>query len=177
VRALLAMLAAVNPAAVALVLWPRERGPVGAVAAAITLGLVVVAAAASEPLLDALDVSEATFRVAAGVVVGLAGARWVVFGARTADIDTPPGSWRRVAVPLLIPALITPQLAMVAISTGADDGTAVATGTAAVALALAWVALVVAKRRRLGWVVATRFIGALGVVVAFALVVDGVKSV
>ena len=176
-RALLTMLAAVNPTAVAVVLWPRERGVFGAVAAAIALGIVAGAAAASEALLDALDVSEATFRVATGVVVGLAGAHRLVFGARPVDVDTPTGSWRRVAVPGLIPALITPQLVMAAISTGADDGTFTATWTAAVALALAWIAMVLTKQRRLGWLVGTRFFGALGIAVAFALVVDGVKSV
>jgi small neutral amino acid transporter SnatA (MarC family) len=171
------MLAAINPAAVAVILWPRERAVAGAVAAAITLGIVAALAAVSEPLLDALDVSEATFRVAAGVVVGLAGARWLVFGAHPVDVDTPPGSWRRVAVPGLIPALLTPQLVMAALSIGADDGTWVATWTAAVAVALAWIAMVVSKDRRLGWDVGTRFVGALGIAVAFALVVDGVKSV
>ena len=44
-------------------------------------------------------------------------------------------------------------------------------------LALAWIAAVVKKRRRLPWLVTVRFLGALGILVAFALVVDGVKSV
>lgn len=171
------MLAAVNPAAVALVLWPRERAAAVAIAAAVTWGLVLAAAGFSEPLLDVLDVSAATFRIAAGVVVGLAGARWLVFGASPVDVDTAPGTWQRIGVPLLIPALVTPQLAMVAISTGADDGTLVAAGTAAPALLLAWIAATVAKRRRVGWLVAVRSLGALGILVAFALVVDGVKSV
>ncbi len=176
-RPLLMMLAAVNPTAVAVVLWPRERGLVGAIAAAHALGMVAGAAAASDALLDALDVSEATFRVAPGGGVGRAGAHRLFFGARPVDVDTPRGSWRRVAVPGLIPALVTPQLVMAAISTGADDGTLTATWTAAVALALAWIAMVLTKQRRLGWLVGTRFLGALGIAVAFALVVDGVKSV
>jgi len=33
------------------------------------------------------------------------------------------------------------------------------------------------KRRRLGWTVGARFVGALGIAVAFSLVVDGVKTV
>jgi small neutral amino acid transporter SnatA (MarC family) len=177
VRALLAMLAAVNPAAVALALWPRERGPIAAAAAVITWALVLVAAAVSGPLLDALDVSAATFRIATGVVVGLAGARWLVFGASPVDVDTPAGTWKRLGVPLLIPVLVTPQLAMVSISTGADDGTLGAAWTAAIALALAGIAVVITKRRRLPWLVTVRFLGALGILVAFALVVDGVKSV
>jgi small neutral amino acid transporter SnatA (MarC family) len=176
-RSLLAMLAAVNPAAVALALWPRERGPVAAAAAVITWALVLAAGAASGPLLDALDVSAATFRIATGVVVGLAGARWLVFRVSPVDVDTPPGTWKRVGVPLLIPVLVTPQLAMVSISTGADDGTLGAAWTAAIVLALAWIAVVITKRHRLPWLVTARFLGALGILVAFALVVDGVKSV
>ena len=171
------MLAAVNPAAVALVLWPRERMAAVAIAVAVTWGLVLAAAGFSEPLLDLLDVSGATFRIATGVVVGLAGARWLVFGASPVDVDTAPGTWQRIGVPLLIPALVTPQLAMVAISTGADDGTIVAAATAAPALLLAGIAATVVKRRRVGWLVAVRSLGALGILVAFALVVDGVKSV
>ena len=171
------MLAAVNPAAVALVLWPRERAAAVAIAAAVTWGLVLAAAGFSEPLLDLLDVSAATFRIATGVVVGLAGARWLVFGASPVDVDTAPGTWQRIGVPLLIPALVTPQLAMVAISTGADDGMLVAASTAAPALLLAGIAATVVKRRRVGWLVAVRFLGALGILGAFALVVDGVKSV
>jgi small neutral amino acid transporter SnatA (MarC family) len=171
------MLAAVNPVAVALLLWPRERASVAAVAVAIAWGLVLAAAAGSEFLLDLLDVSEATFRIAAGVVLGLAGARWLLVGVSRTDVDTPPSTWRRVGVPLLIPALITPQLAMVAISIGADDGVLVAAGTSALALLLAWLAMTLRKRRRLGWVVGARFVGALGIAVAFSLVVDGVKSV
>jgi hypothetical protein len=93
------------------------------------------------------------------------------------DVDVPAGSWGPVGVPLLIPALVTPQLAMVAISTGADDGTLVSAWTAAVVLLLACGAAAMTKRRRLGWLVGARFIGALGILVAFALVVDGVKSV
>jgi small neutral amino acid transporter SnatA (MarC family) len=171
------MLAAVNSAAIAVLLWPRERSATTVVAAAITWVFVLAVAAGSEFMLDVLDVSEATFRVAAGVVIGLAGARWLVFGASAVHVDTPSGSWRRVGVPLLIPALVTPQLAMAAISIGADDGVLVAAWTSAVSLALAWLAATMTKRHRLGWVVGVRFLGALGVAVAFALVVDGVKSV
>jgi small neutral amino acid transporter SnatA (MarC family) len=171
------MLAAVNPLATTLLLWPRERASVVAVAVGIAWALVLAGAAASEFLLDLLDVSEATFRIAAGVVLGLAGARWLLVGVSATDVDTPPGTWRRVGVPLLIPALITPQLAMVAISVGADDGVLVAAGTSALALALAWGAMTLGKRRRLGWAVGARFVGALGIAVAFSLVVDGVKSV
>jgi small neutral amino acid transporter SnatA (MarC family) len=171
------MFAAVNPTAVGLLVWPRERASVAAVAIGLAWGLVLAGAAASEFLLDLLDVSEATFRIAAGVVLGLAGARWLLVGVSPTDVDTPAGTWRRVGVPLLIPVLITPQLAMVTISTGADHGVLVAAGTSALALAVTWLAMTLRKRRRWAWAVGARFLGALGIAVAFALVVDGVKSV
>jgi small neutral amino acid transporter SnatA (MarC family) len=177
VRHLLELLAAVNPPAVAVALWPREHRSTAALAAGLTWLLGVAAAALSGPILDALDVSAATFRVATGIVIGLAAARWLFFGASAADVDTAPRGWRRVAIPLLIPTLVSPQLAMAAISNGADEGVLVVAWTAAVSLALAWLAATVAKRRRTPWSAATRFVGALGIAVAFALVVDGVKSV
>ena len=171
------MFAAVNPTAVALLVWPRERASVAAVAVGLAWGLVLAGAAASEFVLDLLDVSAATFRIAAGVVLGLAGARWLLVGVSPSDVDTPAGTWHRVGVPLLIPVLITPQLAMVTISTGADDGVVVAAGTSALALGVTWLAMTLRKRRRWAWAVGARFLGALGIAVAFALVVDGVKSV
>ena len=80
VRALLALFAAVNPLAVAVALWPRERRATMAVAAAIACAGAIVGAAVSGPILDALDVTPGTFRVAAGLVLGLAGARWLIVG-------------------------------------------------------------------------------------------------
>ena len=175
-RALLAFIAAVNPAAVAVAVGPRSSRTLVAAAAAVTFALALVAAAGSEGVLDALDVTPETFRVAAAVVLGLTGARWLVLGPRPVAVDPPTEGWRAVAVPLLIPVLVTPALAVVSISVGADDGAAVAALGAAIALALAWVAAV-AGGPPLVWSWAARLIGALGVAVALALAVDGVRSV
>ena len=64
-RSLLALFAAVNPLAVAVALWPRERRSTMAAAAAIACAIAIVSAAVSGPILDALDVTPGTFRVAA----------------------------------------------------------------------------------------------------------------
>ena len=59
------------------------------IAALLSAALVTLAAGLSEPLLDLLDVSPPTFRVAAGVVLAVAGIRWVVVGARPIVDDEP----------------------------------------------------------------------------------------
>jgi small neutral amino acid transporter SnatA (MarC family) len=177
VRSLLALFAAVNPLAVAVALWPRERRLTLAVAAAIAAAIAVAAAAASGPILDALDVTLGTFRVAAAVVLGLAGARWLIVGAPSVAADGPADGWGRVGVPLLIPVLVTPQLAIVGMSVGADEGVAVVAIGAAVSLALAWLAAVVPKRHHAGWVAGVRLVAAIAIAIALALAVDGVKTI
>jgi small neutral amino acid transporter SnatA (MarC family) len=177
VRSLLALLVAVNPLAVAVALWPRERRTTMAVAAAIAAAVAVAGAASSGPILEALDVTPGTFRVAAAIVLGLASARWLIVGAPTVAGDGPAGGWGRVGVPLLIPALVTPQLAMVSVSAGADDGVALVAAGAAASLAVAWVATIVAKRHHAGWVAGVRLVAAVAMAAALALAVDGVQTV
>jgi small neutral amino acid transporter SnatA (MarC family) len=176
VSSLLALLAAVNPLAVAVALWPRERRLTAAAAAAIACAVAVVCAGVSEPILDALDVTLGTFRVSAAVVLGLAGARWLIAGAPDVAADGPAAGPGRVWVPLLIPVLVTPQLVMVSVSVGADDGVAVVAGCAAASFVLAWVAMVVPKRHRATWTAGMRLVAALAVAVALGLAVDGVRT-
>jgi small neutral amino acid transporter SnatA (MarC family) len=175
-RAFFAVLAAVNPPAAAIALGVQKRQVVMAAAAAITWVFSVVAAAASEALLDALDVTPETFRVAAGVVLGIVGARWLAFGARPLAIDDASDGWGRLLVPLLVPVLITPQLAMVSISAGADDGTIVVGVAAAISLVLAWAAATTEARATV-WEAGVRFVGALAIAVALALAVDGIQAI
>lgn len=148
-----------------------------AVTAAVAFTGAVVAAAVSEPILDALDVTAGTFRVATAVVLGLASARWLILGAPFVSGDGPADGWGRVAVPLLFPVVFTPQLFMVSASVGADDGVLAAAMGAAVGLALAWVATLATKRRQVAWNTGVRFVAALALTVALALAVDGVKTV
>jgi small neutral amino acid transporter SnatA (MarC family) len=176
VRSLLALLAAVNPLAVAVALWPRERRWTMAAAALIAGAIAVVCAGVSEPILDALDVTLGTFRVAAAVVLGLAGARWLVAGAPVVAGDGPADGPGRIVVPLLIPVLVTPQLVVVSVSVGADEGVAVVAAGAAVSLALACIAAVLPKGRRAAWTAGLRLVAALAVAVALGLAVDGVRT-
>jgi small neutral amino acid transporter SnatA (MarC family) len=98
-------------------------------------GLAVVAAAAlADPLLDALDVSDPSFRVAAGIVAGLAGISDLFRRPPRAE---PALSGRRAAlVPVAIPAVARPALLVVAIGAGADHGAVVSAGAMATGVAL-----------------------------------------
>lgn len=171
-RVFLALLVAVNPPAVAAGLRGRT-GAVMALAAGATFALAVALAGASSGILDALDVSRPTFRLAAGAVLAAGSLWWVVAGTRPAPVDRPgPG------LALCLATLISPQLVAVSISLGADDGVgAVALGAAAV-LALTWLASAFAAGTHpAAWSAAARIVGAFGVAVALDMVVDGVKTV
>lgn len=176
-RPWLTLIAAVNPAAVARSMWPRERLWTMVLAATSAAVIAVVGAWASGPVLDAIDVSAPTFHVATALVIGIAGARAVAVGApHFAADERPNGRWR-VLLPVLFPALVTPQLLFASISIGASDGVGPATTGAITALALATIAAVVEKQWAIGWDAAVRFLGAASIALALALAVDGVKAI
>ena len=135
--ALAAFLVALNPAAVAAALPRSVTTRAIATAALVSAAVVTVAAALSEPVLDLLDVSAPTFRVAAGAVLAVAGIRWVVVGAR-------PSVEEGASAAALLPLLLPPQLVAIAITVGVDDGVA----TAGIAGAAALLAAVVAAHWR-----------------------------
>ena len=129
---------ALNPARAAFAV-PRRDNPREAirlcVAGGAIGGLAVVAAAAlADPLLDALDISDPSFRVAAGIVAGLAGA---IDLFRKPPPPEPALAGRAAAlVPVAIPAVARPALLVVAIGAGADQGFLPATGAMAVGVAV-----------------------------------------
>ena len=89
---------------------------------------------AGDPLLDALDVSDPSFRVAAGIVAGLAGVSDLF---RRPPLPEPALPGRRAAlVPVAIPAVARPALLVVAIGAGADQGVLVSFGAMAAGVAL-----------------------------------------
>jgi small neutral amino acid transporter SnatA (MarC family) len=118
------LLLALNPCRAAFAV-PREgrsrRAVVRLAVAGGAIGglVVVVAALIGDPLLELLDVSEPSFRLAAGIVAAVAGA---------ADLfRRPPGpepalpGWRAALVPIAIPAVARPALLVLALGAGADD--------------------------------------------------------
>jgi hypothetical protein len=131
-----------------------------AVALLAGVAIVVAAALLADALLDALSISPESFRIAAGLVLGAAGVRTLV--------------WPRASGPFGA-VLVTPELVAVAVSFGADDPTGEV--LAAAALALLPALLASRARRAETSALAAQFLAALELVVAIALVVAGIRDV
>jgi len=168
--ALVAFLVAVNPPVIAGALPRAVPMRTISIAALISTALLILAAVLSKPVLDLLDVSAPTFRVAAGAVLAVAGIRWVIVGAKPMDEQEPRAL-------TLLPRFFTPPLLAIAITVGVDDGVVTASVAGAVALAAAVVAAIGRGQGLVWWSWSARLIGLAGVAVGLALVVDGVKTV
>ncbi len=136
---LAALVLALNPARAAFGI-PRvgrsRRIVVGVAALGGVIGglAVCAAAAAGGTLLEALDVSDPSFRIAAGIVATLAGA---------ADLLRPPpppepalDGWNAAFVPVAIPVVARPALLVLALGAGADRGALVSVAAMAIGVAL-----------------------------------------
>jgi hypothetical protein len=137
---------------------PRRR----AVAVAVGAGavLVLVATLVAGDLLDALDISPESFRVAAGIVLAATGVRRLL--------------WARFTGPFAA-ILVTPDMAYLGLSLGADGHEGKALVAAAIGLAAAGATALV--RRRLPAEPATQFLAAVEVLVGVVLVVTGVRDI
>jgi small neutral amino acid transporter SnatA (MarC family) len=179
----IALVVALNPARAAFGIprAGRSRQTFVGVAAAGGLigGLGVVAAAiAASPLLDALDVSDPAFRLAAGVVAVLVGVA-DLFRRPPPPEPALPG-WRAALVPVAIPVVARPGLLVLALGAGADGDAGLAAAAMAIAIALlagtvAWSPTEGPGGRVLRW--ASRLLAAALVACGVVLAVDGVLDV
>jgi small neutral amino acid transporter SnatA (MarC family) len=139
---------------------------------------VCAAAAAGGPLLEALDVSEPSFRVAAGIVAGLAGAADLF--RRPPAPEPALAGWRAALVPVAIPVVARPALLVLALGAGADQDVLPSAGAMAMGIALltglaaSW-PTEGPRGRVLRW--AGRLLAAALVACGVVLVVDGVLDV
>jgi small neutral amino acid transporter SnatA (MarC family) len=183
-RVLVVLVVAVNPFAVALAVrgagdWPAVRrfaaAMAGGVAAWALLGVLAVSA---DSIIDSLDIEPETFRMAAGVVLLLAGARVFLLARREAV--EPPGAAGLAAL-MAFPVLFTPEAAAAAVNYGVDAGAGKTVGAAAVAVALGVLAAVPRWRDEGGAAIAVRagarLAAAVLMVMAVALLVDGVRDI
>ncbi len=115
---------ALNPVRAAFGVSRAERSPRSVATGGAIGGLIVCAAAAAGgPLLEALDVSDPSFRIAAGIVAGLAG---------IVDVFRKPPSPE--SSPVMVVA--RPALLVMALGAGADQGVVVTAAAMAVGVAL-----------------------------------------
>jgi small neutral amino acid transporter SnatA (MarC family) len=170
--------ARIHPALPAAAIW-RARVAVTALGAALVLVALVGLAAVASSLLDALDIDEASFRIAAGLVLLVAGGRDLLTRPPTAEPALE--GWRAALVPVAVPLLFRPEIAVLAIAAGADDGLAATTVAAAFALALTVVSARVpsdlsqSAMRVRDWL--ARLTAAVLVIAAVDLAVDGILAV
>jgi small neutral amino acid transporter SnatA (MarC family) len=174
--ALVAAIAAINPPRVAAALAatpePERRRPltVGTIVAA---AILLMLAAAASWLLDVLDVTDETWRIAAGAVAVLAGARHVT-------LDSPSPVPRLSAplhalAPVAFPVLLVPEAVLLTILYGATEGMA----TTLLALAAGVLPVPFVGRAELGPTIrgSFRFLAAVLVVVGIGLIVAGIRDV
>ncbi len=146
--------------------------------------LLALAALLHGPFLDLLDVSASSFDIAAGIVMLAGAARPLLRGraieeATASLLDASP---RGAVVPLAVPLLASPAALAAAIAYGERAGAAPTIAVAVAVSGVAVLAMVVGPllrwrhRQPLDEALA-RLTGALLVVVAIGLIVDGVLSV
>lgn len=173
VLAMVILVVGINPLRLAGRLPP---GRVAALGALITAGAYLGLGMIADPLLEAIDVSAPTMRVAAGLVLIAGAARDLMVGPPAAEPAL--SGWQRAIVPVTVPMLLRPHIGILAVSVGASDGLVPLMVGVAVAVA---VAVYLARpiddlaARIAGWTATTAACIALagGVVLA----VDGVFSV
>ena len=135
----LALILALNPARAAFGI-PREGrispSAVGLAAAGGAIGglAVCVVAAVADPLLDVLDVSDPSFRVAAGIVAVVAAAADLF--RRPPPPEPSLAGWRAAIVPVAVPVVMRPALVVLALGAGADQDLLVIAGALVAGIAV-----------------------------------------
>jgi small neutral amino acid transporter SnatA (MarC family) len=176
----LALVLALNPARAAFGIPHAGPPPWGMAAAGGAIGGLAVCAAAAlgDPLFDALDVSEPSFRIAAGIVAVLAGAGDLF--RRPPRPEPALDGWRAALVPVAIPLVARPALLVIALGAGAEQSVLVTAGAIVLGVALltgltaAWTTES-PRGRVLRW--AGRLLGAGLVGCGVILAIDGVLDV
>lgn len=178
--AVLALATSVNPVRAWLFL-PRgpERKVAAVVGAALAAVGVVGAAVIATPALGWVSISAPMARLAAGAVL-LLGAAMNLLGPTPSPDPALPG-WRAGLVPVAVPALVRPDVFLVALTVAADHGVA-PTLAIAIPVLIAVVAIAIwpppppstASARLVDG--AARFLAGLGAAVGIALLLSGIYS-
>ena len=155
----------------------RVRGQPLALGVALLVGVAAPISAAAGSVLDWLDISPETWRIAAGVVVVGAGL-WVLAFPRRRDEPELAGMGAGV-VPVFFPVLLAPELYVLLKSTGADE--TVGFTLASLAIPIGALAVLTLQRRtpvsESVMTAMSRILAALAVVVGLALIISGIRDV
>ena len=169
---------AISPAAVAVAAArPGLRLPPRVLALAVVIAVLAytAAAAGANRLLDGIDIEPETFRVSAGLVMAVGGvfAVWSGSAGYGGALDS---RWAAL-FPLALPMLVSPA-GLAAVLSHSADGDAGAALAAAIAVVVVAMVAVAFRAGRFAAADATaRFSGALLIVFAGAMIVDGVRAV
>ncbi|MGH3041551.1 MAG: hypothetical protein ACRDNG_07410 [Gaiellaceae bacterium] len=168
-------MASVNPCRVRLAL-PERREAV-ALGALLALGSAAAVAAVGATLLEALDISPESFRLAAAVVLALEGARALVLPRPGAEPEL--DGLGAALVPVAFPLLLTPGVVALALAAGGGEIAAEAAGALALAFGCVLLATVVPRAERADALLAAgaRLLGAAEIVAGVALAVDALHDV
>jgi small neutral amino acid transporter SnatA (MarC family) len=165
---LLGFVGAVNPCRARLALPGRRVAVV--LGAAVALAAVAALAALGDPLLDALDVSPESFRLAAGIVLAVEGARALVWPRPAAEPELP--GLAAALIPVAFPILLQPGVIVLALAAGGDD-----VGRSAVAAVAIVLAAVVALQPHPLLPAGARVLGGLEIVAGAALAISALSDV
>jgi small neutral amino acid transporter SnatA (MarC family) len=185
---IIAIIAAVNPAAAVAALAPlwasagRTRlATLTLAGGAIAVAAGIVIALAGRNIANAMDLEPESFRVAAGVVFAVGGGRLLLFGPLWPP-ELPPG-WLAVLTPVAVPVLLSAEYVAATATFAIDEGRGLAIAGAVVAQGIACAAVIatgVIGREHWGHAAAAgaaRLTGLVLVAVAAGLVVSGVRDV
>ena len=169
--AIVAYLATLNPARTRLGIPENDNGGarMGLLGPGTAIGVLTLAgiAVVSGPLLDTVEISPETFRIAAGFVLVIV-ATWMIFVPIPTTEPVPDGFAARFW-PVAYPRVISPETIILTLSIGASDGL----GSVLPGLGLAAGVLIALGPVRAG-PLTRRVMSSLGRVAAVILVVVGV---
>jgi len=173
---LMSVFAAVNPARVAASLAAtqrQERAWPLAVGSVVAASIVVLLGSAANAILEFLDITDETWRIAAGVIAVLAGARHLAL--RAASPLPPLIAPAHALAPVAFPLLLGPEVVVLALLYGATEplGRLITASFLAFAAVIAWGRADDGPVNR-GIV---RLVAALLIAAGIALVVAGIRDV
>jgi small neutral amino acid transporter SnatA (MarC family) len=155
----------------------RVRPAAFAIGAVVSVGVIALLGWWSAPILETLEVTPETFRIAAGLVAILAGG-WA-FAVPTPTAEPEFGGWRDGLWPIAFPRILAPEVLMLVLAGATQNGVAASTGAAATAVAVLGLLGAVPGTGRSVRVLAAagRVLAVLLVVVGVFLMIDGIRDV